>query len=92
MVGPLIQGDDLGEALDLGAVLGGRRDIGLRHHPWIDMAAVLAPQRALEILLGDQEVALLGLGDRYQLGVHAEIVGREWMSFRKSICPSLAAR
>ena len=69
-VRPLVQGLDLGEAVDFGAHRLGGGDIGLRHQPGIDIAAILAPQRALEILLVDEDVALLGLGDRDHLGVH----------------------
>src|SRR5262245_7592997 len=63
------------EAVDFRPELSRRRGIGLRRRPGVDMAAIGAPQRADEETLLDEHVAALSLGDRDDLGLHAEIAG-----------------
>ena len=72
-VAALLAVDDARLAHDLGAADLGRLRVGVRDAVRVDVALDRVVHRADEVLLLEQREQLLGLGDRDQLEVHAEV-------------------
>src|ERR1700682_5400718 len=73
-VGPGLQPDDSREAMDFRAGLARGDGISLRHAIRIDVSAVLAVQRADELIIVDQRIEFLGLAWRNELHLEAQIL------------------